>query len=344
MNNKGSGRYVIEGTAKAGKYLGRHVSKFFVFWIFLFADLLSKLTIFGNPAIQKFKIELSHQVDDSGEAIFSKCFDQSNHKRGYRSLLLFDFLVFIITAAAIIFFLLLGFFLRHAVMNIYINFTSSPEELNGFAFFPDFFTSFEYSSLYSTVNGEAIQNVDTVTKLFYIPFGIMALLVSFYAMMVIEVGTFVSYKNPDIGLGDMFYNSLNIIKVKGAKLFAINILYLLEFLTLAIIVILPQILFAYFCDVWFSDIGYKHAIAWIYAIVSIIVCLFVLPFLISGYHLSIYKFNCEYTTFDKIVVSYKKNSAKKDTAYIPLTRVEEENGEVKYVALESKLKTKKEEI
>lgn len=341
MNNKGSGWYVISGTRKAGKYLRRHFSKFFVFWIFLFVDLISKITIFLNPAIQKFKIELSHQVNESSEAIFSKCFDQSNHKRGYRSLLLFNLLVFTIGLAALIFFFLLAFLLRHAVMNIYLNFSFSPDILRNFSFFPDFFSTFSYSSLYSI--DVSIMNVDTVTMLFYIPFGIMGFLVLFYSMMVVETGTFVSYKNPDLGLGDMLYNALNVIKVKGGKLFAINILYFFEFLTLAVIVVLPQILFSYFVDNWFYDEGFKHAVAWIYGTVSIILSVFVIPYLVSGLHMSIYKFNCEYTKFDKIVVQYKIINKKKDTAFIPLTRIEEETGEVKYVALEAKPKKKKEE-
>lgn len=341
MNNIGSGGYVVYGTKGAGKYLRRHFSKFFVFWIFLFVDLISKITIFLNPAIQKFKIELSHQVNESSEAIFSKCFDQSNHKRGYRSLLLFNLLVFTIDLAALIFFFLLAFFLRHAVMNIYLNATFSPDTLMNFSFFPDFFSTFSYSSLYMV--DDAIMNVDTVTMLFYIPFGIMAFLVLFYSLMVIETGTFVSYKNPDLNLGDMFYNALNVIKIRGGKLFAINILYLLEFLTLAVIVILPQILFSYFTAYWFYDEAIKCVVSWVYGLVTAVISLFVIPYIVSGFHLSIYKFNCDYTQFDTIIVSYKRNDSKKDTAFIPLTRIEDENGEVKYVDLESKPKKKKEE-
>lgn len=322
MNDKSAGKYVVEGARESRKYYLHHFSKFFVYWILKAASILGSLVIFLAPVFQKFEIEMAHQISDSRDTVLSKCFDDTDHKNGYASLLLFNILcvLFSVVGAALI--LLVSFLIREFILNIIFNFNGFlPPEILELEM--HFLTGFAYAAT-------------DWTLYIFIPFFVLIVLFLVYALLVHQAGVFVARKNPNLTIGDICYNAFATMKVAGGKLFLINLLYFLELLTFAAVIIVPLVVF----ETLYPSLGlleYDYQMfATIYVGAMVIVGVFVIPFLLTAYKVSIYRLMQDKAIAERMVVAYKKTKEDESQEFISLTPVEEDNGSITYINLDEK--------
>lgn len=307
--NKSAGKYVIEGTKKGFSFLFHHFTKFFVNWVFGIASVFSSVFFFLAPVFQKFNVSVCKMIDDSGEVIYSKAFDQSDHKNGYRSLLLFDILWFFVTFVGIA--LIMGFcyFINTVIIS-----------LNNY-FDPSY--------------GPYFANIETFTNYLYIPFGVVSLVLFVFSLMVLQSGTYVSYKNPELGVSDILFNAFSMMKERGGKLFCVNLLFFFEILTYAAVIVVPTILVTIMTEGDFF-------ITWIMIPSFVAISIFVLPLLFLSYKMGIHKLMMDCCPCDKMILVYKKEENKEESAdLIPLNPEKDENGETIFVELSNDRNSKK---
>lgn len=319
--NKNAGRYVLEGAKDGVSYLIHHFSKVFVFWVFEIVNIISEVTLFMAPVMQKFYPQFCKMVSDSKEAVLSKGFDQSDDKKGYRSLLLFNILWLLFTLAGIALILGIAFLLQTLIMNVYVN-----SYVNG-RYPQDEFAAFQ-----------------SFTNYLYIPFLVIAAVYLIFALLIRQCGIYASYKNPGLGVSDIIYNAFLMMHKRGWKLLVVNILFMLEILTFAVIVVLPVFLVSYFIspDYGYDDTSLALFIEWILIAVFSVLAIIVIPFLFTSYRLGIHKLMMDCCPSDNTVVAFKKSENKDNLSdLIPLTPVSTPEGEVTYVSMEKKQKKNK---
>ncbi len=314
---KSSGKYILEGTKEAFVYYFHHFSKFFVFWVVEFVTLLGKFCVFIDPLMQKFHIQMCKMVDDSGETNMAKAFDQADHKKGYRSLVLFDLVWLLFTFAGVATFLGLGYLIGTFIYNI------------------------DYNSYSGSYQGN-MATLMTFINFLYIPFGVFALIYFIIALLVKEAGVYAAYKNPDMGLSDIIYSAFATLKECGGRLFLVNLLAMLEILTYAAIIVVPIFIVAIVVPMNFpNDPTYAPWVIWILACIFSAVSVFVIPLLFGFYRLSIHKFFMENGRADSVIIAYRKNeNQSKEADFIPLTEEKNSNGETIYVELKKQKKNK----
>lgn len=317
---KSSGRYVMDGTKKSFFYYIHHLSKFFVFWVVEFVSVLGKFCIFLDPIMQKFNIQMCKMIDDSGETNMAKAFDQTDHKKGYRSLVLFDFIWLLFTLAGIGAFIGIGVLLNNVIY--YIGYYSYPS--------------------YSPMPSDELNTLVQFVNYLYIPFIVFAVIYFLFALMVKEAGVYAAYKNPDLGLSDIIYNAFATLKTAGWKLFLVNLLGLLELITYAAIIIVPIFIISIVAPSFAPDDAYYAAWhIWILIPIFSGVSIFIVPFLFTMFRLSIHEFFMDNGKADAVIIAYRKNENKvKEEEFIPLTEEKNENGETIYVELKKQKKTK----
>lgn len=315
--NKSAGKYVVDGTKKGFSFFFHHFSRFFVFWVFELAGLLASVTVFLKPVFQKFYIQVSKMIDDSGDAIYSKGFDQADNKKGYVSLLLFDVIWFFVVAAGIA--LIMGIVVLIQNVCLQLNVSWSP---SGEAYFSD---------------------ILSFTYYLYIPFGIAALIFFIFGLLVFQTAKFVSYKNPELSLSDVIFNTFRMVRTRGKKLFAVNLLFFLEILTYAAFIVVPLLLINILVD-RNSDPTLINFITWILIPAFTFVSIFLIPLLLTSYRLGIFELMMDVCPCETTILVYKQvenNNAEPD--FVPLTPVKDEDGNINYVQLNSKKNDKRKE-
>lgn len=319
--NKNAGRYVLEGAKDGVSYLIHHFSKVFVFWVFEVVNVFSNATIFMAPVMQKFYPQFCKMVCDSKEAVLSKGFDQSDDKKGYRSLLVFNVLWLLFTLAGIALILGFAYLLQTVIMNLFVN-----SYVNG-SYPSDEFAAFQ-----------------SFTTYLYIPFLVIAVVYLIFALLIRQCGIYASYKNPGLGVSDIIYNAFLMMHKRGWKLFAVNLLFFLEILTFAVIVVLPVFLVNFFvsADYGSEDTAIAPFIEWILIAAFSVLAIFVIPFLFTSYRIGIHKLMMDTCPCDKTVIAFKKSENKDSVSdLIPLTPVSTPEGETTYVSMEKKQKKNK---
>lgn len=318
---KSTGKYIIEGTKEGFSYYIHHFSKFFAFWVMEIATFFGNMTIFLEPVFQKFHIQMCKMVDDSGEANMSKAFDQSDHKKGYRSLLLFDVIWLLVTVAGVFAIMGLAYLIGTIIFNI------------GFYSYPS----------YSPMPQASQTSLTNFTNLLYIPFLVFALIFVIFALMVKEAGVYASYRNPELGLSDILFNAFATLKECGGRLFLVNFLMFLEVLTYAAIIVVPIFIISVLSSSIDPNDSYLALyIIWILVPIFTVVSIFVVPVLIGIFRLSVHKFLMDNVRHDAVIIAYRKDENKaKENDFIPLTEEKDINGETIYVEMKKKTKKNK---
>ncbi len=318
---KSTGKYIIEATKEGFSYYIHHVSKFFAFWVMELATFFGKMTIFLGPVFQKFHIQMCKMVDDSGETNMAKAFDQSDHRKGYRNLLFFDLVWFLVTLAGVAVIMGIAYGLSTIIYNI------------GF-----YFNTTESNPSLPIDIGNAL---NTFTTFLYIPFIVFAVVFVVFALMVKEAGVYASYRNPDLGLSDIIYDAFATLKECGGRLFLVNFLMFLEVLTYAAIIFVPIFIIS-IIHLDPGDVFYTYYIIWILVPIFSVVSVFVIPVLIGIFRLSVHKFLMDNAKTDAVIIAYRKNENKaKESDFIPLTEAKDINGETIYVEMKKKSKKNK---
>lgn len=298
-----SGNYVIEGIKKTNSYLFHHFSKVFLYWVFLFSSLLSKIFVPLSPMMENFSQRFLFSVDESHEAILSKCFDDSEDKKGYRSHLLFDSLLLVVSLAVLGLFIGLAFFVKEAIIGI-----ASTSKAPGF------------------VDVDSLQTTIMNSNYVFVPFGLIALVYLVFALIVKEAGDYVCFLNPSLGLGDILYDSFELLRRKWGQLFCINLLCGIKYLTAIVVFALPLILIRVFVDLANpNDPNFATMIIWIVSCALTFVYLFVLPFIGLSSRMSVYLFLKDNMKAVRNTVLYRKEESQEANTeeFIPLEKKEE---------------------
>lgn len=298
---KTPGKYVKDGNGKSISYLFRHFSKVFLFWVYFVGDILSQVLFPLAPAFEKFRIRFAKEILERNEAVISKSFDDVDEPNGYRSHLLFNCIWFLLMLGSIAIVVGLAFFVRFSVLSIY-----------------------EYS-MEPGINNSS--DIEFGTNFIFIPFGILAFVVLFFFLMVKEAAVYIMSTNPKLGVGDIFYDALEVMKRKGGTLVAINVLHLLSFLTLAALYVIPVVLVMIFVtpENVNADVYLAPWINCILTVVFFVIYFFVLPFFFLSRRLALLMFmqeNCK--TVRNIVVVRKTDSAQGKTEYLSIDEYKEE--------------------
>lgn len=315
--NKSAGKYVVDGTKKSFSFYFHHFSRFFVFWVFELAGILANVTLFLKPVFQRFYIQVSKMIDDSGDAIYSKGFDQVDNKKGYVSLLLFDVIWLFVVVAGIALIMGIAVLIQNVCMQLNYSWSPSGEEY--------------FSDLLS------------FTYYLYIPFGIAALIFFVFGLLVFQTAKFVSYKNPELSLSDVIFNTFRMVRTRGKRLFAVNLLFFIEILTYAAFLIVPLLLINIVVDSS-SDPTLITFITWILIPVFTFVSIFLIPLLLTSYRLGIFELMMDVCPCETTILVYKQDENNKaEPDFVPLTPVKDENGNINYVQLNSQKNDKRKE-
>ena len=297
---KTPGKYVKDGTGKSLSYLFRHFSKVFLFWVYFVGDILSQVLFPIAPAFEKFKIRFAKEILERNEAVISKSFDDADDPNVYRSHLLFNCIWFLLMLGSLAIVIGLAFFIRFSILSLY-----------------------EYSA-FPGVNDAS--DIEFGTNFIFIPFGILAFVVLFFFLMVKEAAVYIMGTNPKLGVGDIFYDALEVMKRKGGTLVAINVLHLLSFLTIAALYVIPVVLVMIFVKPENPDDTYfVPFINGIITVVFVVIYFFVLPFFFLSRRLALMMFmqeNCK--TVRNVVVVRKTDSAQGKTEFLSIDEYKEE--------------------
>lgn len=320
---KSSGKYIIDATKKGFSYYIHHLSKFFVFWVIEIASLIAKLTIFLNPVFEKFHIQICKMIDDCGETNISKAFDQSDNKKGYRNSLLFNLVWLLITIAGVAAILGLAFLISKII----------------------YFINYYFHTVNNPLSGNELAGVETLCTLIFIPFYVFAFIFLVFALLIKEIGVYVSYKNSELGLSDVLFNSFATLKSCGGRLFVVNLLMTLEVLTYAAVIFFPIfIVSALSSSIDASDPYHAMYIIWIMIPIFSAITIFVLPLLTTVYRLAIHSFLIDNVKCDSVIIAYRKHENKEnENDFIPLTEEKNIDGETIYVEMKKNKKNMKEE-
>ena len=298
-----SGSYVIEGIKKTNSYLFHHFSKVFLYWVFLLTSWVSKVFVPLSPMMENFSQRFLFSVDESHEAILSKCFDDSDDKKGYRLHLLFDCLLLVTSLAVLGFLIGLAFFIKSAIIGI-----ASTSKAPGF------------------VDPDHLQMIITNSNYVFVPFGLISLVYLIFALMVKETGDYVCFANQDLGLGDILYDSFELMRRKWGQLFCINLLCGIKYLTAIVVFALPLILIRIFVDLANpNDLNFGTMIIWIVSSALTFVYLFVLPFIGLSSRMSVYLFLKDNAKAVRNTVLYRKEESQEAEIkeFFPLDKKEE---------------------
>lgn len=316
-----AGSYVIAGTKKALRFYRRHFSKLFTFWILGITNFLSRILFPLAPLFQHFRYQLARMIDKSGEVFVSKCFEEK--EGSYGQLLLFDILWFLFAFGGTALIAGIGIWIYFLVINIDYYFYPSGEIDQG-----------KY--------GEFMNNA----LFLVIPFLVLAGVYFIYSLIVLQAATYTASRNRSLKLSDIAFDAFASLKKFGGKLFAIDLLYFLELLTFAAIVVVPIfILIVVFpeSDSGMYTVHLPDFIIWILLAIESVLAIFFFPCFNLSADISLYRVFSEGGISDIMVIALpeKSENNEENKKYTSLSPRDDDSGEEKTLIPEPPVKKEK---
>ena len=255
---KSAAYYVRKGLRTSIRYFLKHPQRIILFMVMEMARLISLPLVFLIPAFSKMQFNYTKMIFETGEASYSKSFDDADKKPAYLNRLLFTAIFFFVSISigVVIFgFLFLIIFL---VRNIITN-----------------------------VSGEVNSIFSPVVNAFIIFAGILTGLIFIYALINFWVGNFISCASNDLSLGDIFYNTLLTMRKNVGKIMITFLLYFLMAFSLAFLFGFPLIIL--YAALHNSNMGTFNIILAIFIALFAVIFVFLYPIFKTAFDLSMYE-------------------------------------------------------
>lgn len=286
------GILIRDSHKKTNSFLRHHFSYILIEWVREIFLLLALFCPFLLPIYQKQNSYYLKMIDKSKDALFTKSFDGSDNMQSYFSLLCFDVIVCVLLLIGFLILGGLGYMVSELI--IYTTYGFNGMQIDTNTYYQCFFA--------------------------FVPFGVVALVVLFIACMFLEVGGYLASKNPTMGTGDIFHNTLKTLKKIGGRYLLLNLCY---FLVLAIDGALIGLFAMLLMTSTNNMVGQFFAGLGLLFVMAILTILFA-PFFILGKKMANYKlvekegFYCE----TEVVFADKKEEDVTD--YVVVSSKEEE--------------------
>lgn len=255
---KSAAYYVRKGLRTSIRYFLKHPQRIILFMVMEMARLISLPLVFLIPAFSKMQFNYTKMIFETGEASYSKSFDDADKKPAYLNRLLFTAIFFFVSISigVVIFGLLflIIFFVRNIITN---------------------------------VSGEVNSFFSPVINAFIIFAGILTGLIFIYALINFWVGNFISCASNDLSLGDVFYNTLLTMRKNVGKIMITFLLYFLMVFSLAFLFGFPLIIL--YAALHNSNMGTFNIILTIFIALFAVIFIILYPIFKTAFDLSMYE-------------------------------------------------------
>ena len=182
------GHYFGRGRKIMTRYFRRNASGLLLYFAYSIARIVGDVLLILLPVFATSSFNSAHMLKETGDLYLSKSFDHAEDEKSYRSLLLFAAVV-VLGAGALIAGLIF--------LNEYIRF----------------------------ILFLAILNPDSASIFYWMTFAVFTIIefvIGFCAFGLIQVASYISRKNPSLGVGDIAYDAMQYMKNHGGKLFIVD--------------------------------------------------------------------------------------------------------------------------
>lgn len=316
-----AGSYVIAGTKKALRFYRRHFSKLFTYWILGITIFLSRILFPLAPLFQHLRYQLARMIDKSGEAYVSKCFEEK--EGSYSQLLLFDILWFIFAFGGTALIVGIGVWIYILVIQI------------DYYFYPQ-----------GGIDDGLYREFTNNARFLIIPFLVVAAVYFLYSLIVLQAATYTASRNRNLKLSDIAFDAFASLKKFGGKLFAIDLLYFLELLTFAVIVVVPIFILRVVFpdrDAGMYTVTLPYFIIWILIAIDSVLAIFFFPCFNLSADMSLYRLFSEAGISDVMVITLPEKSEDNEDSkkYTSLSPRNDDSGEEKTLIPEPPVKKEK---
>ena len=255
---KSAAYYVRKGLRTSIRYFLKHPQRIILFMVMEMARLISLPLVFLIPAFSKMQFNYTKMIFETGEASYSKSFDDADKKPAYLNRLLFTAIFFFVSISIGVVIFGLLFLIIFLVRNIITN-----------------------------VSGEVNSIFSPVVNAFIIFAGILTGLIFIYALINFWVGNFISCASNDLSLGDIFYNTLLTMRKNVGKIMITFLLYFLMAFSLAFLFGFPLIIL--YAALHNSNMGTFNIILAIFISLFAVIFVFLYPIFKTAFDLSMYE-------------------------------------------------------
>ncbi|MFA6829958.1 MAG: hypothetical protein WCR67_04575 [Bacilli bacterium] len=183
---------ILKGQKKAFKFMGSHFGKYLLKWISIPFLIFSIAFPFLLPIYQRQNYHYLRTLSLTNDSIFSKSFDDSDNCHSYFTLLMFDVLLGI------------GFLCITVILGLI-----------------GLLVYFISTNFATGMAGTVVS--DPIFFLSFVPSALICVVILFACVYLFQIGGFIASKNPDIGLGDLFFNSFSTLNKTGVKQFFMSL-------------------------------------------------------------------------------------------------------------------------
>ena len=167
-----------------------------------------------------------------------------------------------------------------------------------------------------------------------------------YSLIVLQAATYTASRNRSLKLSDIAFDAFASLKKFGGKLFAIDLLYFLELLTFAAIVVVPIfILIVVFpkSDAGMYMVYLPYFIIWILLAIDSVLAIFFFPCFNLSADISLYRVFSEGGISDVMVIALPEKSEdnEENKKYTSLSPRDDDSGEEKTLIPEPPVKKEK---
>ena len=255
---KSAAYYVRKGLRTSIRYFLKHPQRIILFMVMEMARLISLPLVFLIPAFSKMQFNYTKMIFETGEASYSKSFDDADKKPAYLNRLLFTAIFFFVSISIGVVIFGLLFLIIFLVRNIITN-----------------------------VSGEVNSIFSPVVNAFIIFAGILTGLIFIYALINFWVGNFISCASNDLSLGDIFYNTLLTMRKNVGKIMITFLLYFLMAFSLAFLFGFPLIIL--YAALHNSNMGTFNIILAIFIALFTVIFIILYPIFKTAFDLSMYE-------------------------------------------------------
>ena len=255
---KSAAYYVRKGLRSSLRYFLKHPLRIFLVLIMDIAKIISLPLFFLIPAFSKMQFNYTKMIFETGDASFSKSFDDADKKPAYLNRLLFTTIFFIVSIS-----------IGALIFGIY------------------YLIVYLISNIINSVNAELLTSFESVTSVLTIFVGVLVGVILIYAFINFLVGNFISCASNELSLGDVFYNTLLTMKKNVGKIMITCLLYFLMFFSLAFLFGFPIIIL--YATLHALEMDLFNTIVSILVPIFIFIFIFVYPVLKTAIDLSLYE-------------------------------------------------------
>ena len=182
------GHYFLRGRKIMKRYFRRNASGLLLYFVYSIARFIGDILIILLPAFAASSYNSGHMLKETGDLFLSKSFDGAEDRQSYRALMVFAAVVIL---GAVAFITGMVFLMEYIHFLLYL----------------------------------AILNRDSASIFFWMVFAVFTLIeviAGLYALGLLQVGAYVSKKNPKLGAGDIFFDAMQYMKNHGGKLMSLD--------------------------------------------------------------------------------------------------------------------------